>query len=163
MQRLIKIIGGIDEAAFKEFSEAIDALEKQSKTQPIDIELSSGGGSAYDALAFYSRLRLSPCHINIRTYGLVASAAVLVLAAGDVRAMTAESWVMVHEDSTKLKGHVFELEREAKHMRRLEDQWNALLAKRTLVDAATWGGLHRATTYLSAAECLELGLIDKII
>jgi ATP-dependent Clp endopeptidase proteolytic subunit ClpP len=162
-RRLIKIISGIDEAAFKEFSDEMDLLEARSSTERIEIELSSGGGSAYDALAFYSRIRMSPCPVRILAFGLVASAAVLVLGAGDVRVMFRESWVMVHEDSSKLNGHVYELERQSAHMRRLENQWNELLAKHTLVDAETWAGLHRATTYLSAAECLELGLIDKII
>jgi ATP-dependent Clp protease, protease subunit len=160
--RVIRIIGSIDEAAFKEFSEQMAALEDASRS-PIKIILSSGGGSAYDALAFSARMRLSPCRLMVTAYGLVASAAVLVLASGSRRYMTKESWVMVHEDSDKLNGNVVELEREVAHLRRMEDQWAELLELCTDISAATWTKLHKETTYLTPAQCLKLGLVEEII
>lgn len=160
-QRLIRIIGMIDENSFKEFSEQLYELEKTNK--PIHIELSSGGGVAYDALAFRGRIGSSPCVIKITAYGLVASAAVLILASGDVRYMAKEAWVMVHEDSDKIRGKVVDLERETKHLRRMEDQWNLLLERSTGTDWKVWERLHKDNTYLCAAECLKLGLVDKLI
>lgn len=160
--RLIRLIGVISEDSFKLFSEQLAELEA-SGDHAVIVELCSGGGSSYDALAFAGRIRNSPCDIVIRAYGLVASAAVLVLAAGDVRYMASEAWCMVHEDSNKLRGQVYELEREASHMRRMEEQWDVLLAELTNTSTAIWAQLHRKTTYLTATECLAFGLVDKII
>lgn len=161
-KRILRIIGTIDEQAFKEFSENLHILEMR-ETSPVIVELSSEGGIAYDALAFCGRIRNSPCDIIIKAYGLIASAAVIILAAGDQRLMAKEAWVMVHEDSDKLKGNVVELEKQSKHLRRLENQWCELLADLTKTPAVKWGQLHKATTYLNSKECLDLDLVDKII
>ncbi len=163
-KRLIKIIGSINEESFSSFCDQMDRYEASGKT-PIYVELSSGGGAAYDALAFLGRIRNSPCEVVVTGYGLVASAAVLVLAAGDTRYMARDSWVMVHEDSGKLKGTVVDLEREAAHLRRMEIQWNKILAELShyKTTASVWADLHSNTTYLSAIECLRLGLIDEVL
>jgi ATP-dependent protease ClpP protease subunit len=159
----IQIIGAIDEVQFTSFSEALSEYE-EAGTKRVRVELSSEGGNAYDALAFYSRMRLSPCEITVVAFGLVASAAVLILAAGDTRIMTRESWVMVHEDSVrKMSGKVTEVEKFGRHMRRLEDQWNRLLAKSSTLSAEGWGSLHKAETYLMPEDCLKHGLIERII
>lgn len=162
MSRTIRIIGAIDETAFKDFCEKLSDMEKDQK-RPILIELSSGGGSAYDALAFAGRIRAAPGPVIITAYGLVASAAVIILAAGKHRKMTRESWVMVHEDSGKLKGTVVDLERESTHMRRLEDQWCALLEEFTGFPAQSWSDMHKKTTYLSAQQCKDYGLVEEIV
>lgn len=160
--RRIQIIGSIDEENYKKFSEALYELEQESD-EVVNVELSSEGGSAMDALAFVSRIRLSGCPIHISAYGLVASAATLVLAAGDIREMTREAWVMVHEDHGKSKGSVSDLEKAATHLRRMENQWNNLMESHTKVDAETWARFNKETMYLNPQQCLEMGLIDRIV
>lgn len=158
--RVMRIIGDINELAFENFSEELHEAEI-NKEKKVIVELSSSGGSAYDALAFYSRMKNSLVEIEVHVYGYVASAAVLVLAAGDIRLMAREAWVMVHEDSVqKLTAKVTDLETNARHMRRLEDQWNALLAKNSSADAVKWGDLHKRETHLSAYDCIHFGLVE---
>lgn len=163
--RVIRIIGSIDEDAFRKFSAQLLELELANSKASITIELSSGGGTATDALAIVGRIRSSPCYkfINIEAYGLIASAAVMILAVCHLRSMSEEAWVMVHEDSGKIKGDVQTFEREAAHYRRMEDQWADLMAKYSTTSAEKWSNMHKATTYLTAKECLRLGLVDKII
>src|ERR1035438_446921 len=96
--RKLDIIGDIDFENFKEFSELLDALESKNSGQPISIHLASHGGDAHAALAYAARIRLSKCEIIITALGNVASAAIMILAAGDRRIMTSESWAMVHEE-----------------------------------------------------------------
>lgn len=162
-ERRLQIGPDIDEESFKEFSAALYQLETDDPKKPVVIELNSPGGDAYSALAFASRLRLSPCETTVVVYGLAASAAVLILAYGKKRYMTKESWVMVHEDSGKLTGNVVELERESVQMRRLEVQWANLLADRTKLHEEDWELLHKRTTYMTPEACLKAGLVDKII
>lgn len=163
--RTIKIIGGIDSDSYKEFSAQLDTFEVKPK-EPVLVELNSEGGSAYDALAFYDRIRLSTCDIEVRVFGQCSSAAVLVLAAGDRRSMTSSAWVLVHEDSTEemlTDKRVGQAEKDLRHLRRLEEQWNRLLEFRTGTPEATWAALHSNETYLSAEECANLGLIHEIV
>lgn len=160
--RKIVIAPEMSVESFLIFSEHLGLLEDESNSD-IEIELTSDGGSAHSALAYCGRMRLSNCKLTVTLYGIAASAAVLILAAADHRRMTREAWVMVHEDSGKLKGAVVDLEREAAHLRRLETQWALLLKEHTGTAAAIWTKLHKQTTYLDASDCLKLGLIDEII
>jgi ATP-dependent protease ClpP protease subunit len=161
----IYIVGEIDEAAFKRFDMKLTRLEQESDSISVRIVLSSGGGSAYDALSFYGRIRQSALHTEIECFGTAFSAALLILAAGDERRMDENAWAMAHEDTTDVAEYhkVAEAEKAIAHGRRLETQWYALLAERTSTNAAVWEHLHREETYLTPARCLELGLIDEIV
>ncbi len=137
------------------------------KSSPINILLMSDGGSAMSALAFYDRIKSSPNETKITATGLVASAAVIILAAGTVRRMTPNAWVMVHDDTpspddTKRK-RVSELKRTVRLSNRFENQWNALMAVNSKTAVSDWKKLHDEETYLDAKECLTLGLIHGIV
>lgn len=70
---------------------------------------------------------------------------------------------MVHQDTGETTGELHEREREIKQDRRLEDQWNTLMEKNTSTSKEEWAKLNRKTTYLTAEDCLKLGLVDEII
>lgn len=161
MSRKISIIGDIDWESFSDFNDELTELESIKK--PVDVMLASYGGDVHAALAFVARMRLSPCDVHITVYGYAASAATLILAAGDWRRMTKESWVMVHEDSGRLKGDVSYLKREAAQLGRLEDQWNRLMFEFTGIEESYWEKLNGMTSYLTPRECLDLSLIDEVI
>ncbi len=166
----IRIIGAIDEDAYAEFCVNLDALENITPTSKrpkrVTLEIMSDGGNAYSALAFVSRMRLSPLQFRTLASGRVASAATLILAAGNERFMTRESWLMVHEDSGGVEGTVSQMEAEIFHMRAMEDQWNKMLADWSHGKSSkeSFDELHkRGDTNMNARECLEWGLIDEII
>jgi ATP-dependent Clp protease protease subunit len=162
--RKINIIGDIDEVAYKEFVEQMDALEK-APGKAINIELTSHGGTALIAVAFHDRIRRSSCPVLVRAYGIVASAAVIILAAGDTRFMSKNAWLMVHEDTVALPEEirVAEAARSVAIGQKLEDQWNKLLEDRTATAASTWAELHQKESYLTAKDCLNYGIIDEIL
>lgn len=161
-EKRIFIVGDINDEAYREFSEQL--REAEFTKYKVVVELSSGGGDSYAALAFYTRIRSSCKPITVEAYGYVASAAVLILAAGHDRRIAKDSWVMVHEDTiSELSGDVTALERETRQYRNLENQWNDLLAKHTITSADEWARMHKATTYLTANQCLALGLVNEVI
>lgn len=165
LERKINIIGDIDDAAYEKFVESLDGFEEILSGDAVTIELSSAGGDAMAALAFYDRIRQISGDVTIHAFGIVASAAVVILAAGDIRIMSKNAWVMAHEDTVihSEDARVSEVERNVGHSRRLETQWSAILASRTNTTATEWGRLHASETYLDAKECLKLGLVDKIV
>ena len=163
----IYLHGDVDTDMYTVLSQGLDEAEANAPKDfkgYIDIELVSDGGSAYDAIAMHDRIINCPFNIRITGSGLVASAAVLILAAGDHRVLTKNSWVMVHEDSVVgvEDKQVHEVEKEVKHYRRLEDQWCQLLHNSTYTDLDMWAKLHKDETYLTPKECLALGLIEEI-
>lgn len=160
--RKLYIIGDVDAASFSNFCEELDLLEQESN-KDIIIELSSPGGLSMDALAFCGRMRLSSCNLIVKAYGLVGSAAVLLLAAGDKRLMAKESWLMVHEDQDEVSGNVSEFEKLSVRMRMFENQWAMLLEEHTGTNASVWAELHKKDVYIPAYDCLSLGIIDEVI
>lgn len=164
--RKIYIVGDIDHEAYLKFSKRMAKLEFLAATR-IHIILCSDGGSGTVALAFYDRIKMSPCLVTICGTGEVASAAVLILAAGKHRMMTPSAWAMVHDDeitSSEFKNRrVSGSERIIEQARRKENQWNELLEKNTNCIVSKWDELHKLETYLTAQDCLELGLIDEIL
>lgn len=159
--RRITIIGQIDDDSFEKFCTELTVFEEESSSR-VELELCSEGGYVYNALAFIGRMRRSPCDIYVIGYGYVASAATLILAAGTKRFLSEEAWVMVHEDSLKMKGTVSESRNELNQIERQERQWNELMAEYCSGAAQFWANMKR-DTYLSSSDCLRLGIIDKII
>lgn len=167
MHRKIFIVGDIDHESYLKFARKIDRLEDTSLDEIIHIHLMSEGGLAEAALAFYDRVKASPCEIQICGIGMVASAAALVLAAGDHRMLYPNAWVMVHDDtpakSDVVNLRVSQLKSKLSTYARLEDQWNKLMAESSGVSQDDWDDLHRRETHLTAQECLSYGLIEEII
>jgi ATP-dependent Clp protease, protease subunit len=160
--RRIVISGDIDSETYFQFTTELAEYENESDND-VELELNSTGGCAEDALAFTGRMRTSKCRINVIVSGACYSAAVILLASGETRRMTRESWVMVHEEQGESTGSVANREKDIAHYRRLENQWNYLMEFYTATKAEKWAELHKAETYLSADQCLELGLVDKVI
>ena len=72
---------------------------------------------------------------------------------------------MLHEDSLGgIEGaQVAMIERVAAHGRRLENQWCKLFADVSNVSKEDWDKLHAVETYLSADDCMTMGILDKVI
>lgn len=166
MVNKLYIIGDINDESYAKFTEELAELENTlRRNDMIEVELMSDGGSAYTALAFYDRIMNSKHVINITATGFTASAAALILAAGNTRRMTKNAWLMTHEDTVSdVKGlSVTEGEREVKHLRELENQWNTLLSRRSNLEPNDWEVMNKKTTYLTAQQCLNIKFIEEIV
>jgi ATP-dependent Clp protease protease subunit len=101
---------------------------------------------------------------NIICRGIAMSAAALLLAAGTgVRAASKHSKIMVHQLSTFAAGKLSDVKSNAKFADRLEDECNSMMAEFTKKPKEWWQSNQQSDLFLSAAEALELGIIDKII
>ncbi len=163
MSRKIYLIGDIDHSMHSKLTRRMARLEES--TEDISIVLSSDGGMSSVAFAMYDRIKMSPCNVNVVGTGLVASAAVLILAAGKHRSLTSNAWVMVHDDTTAIRksDRIVHAVKAVKQGRRVERQWNRLMAQNSKTPDWYWDKLHQKETHLTPAQCLRLGLIEEII
>lgn len=162
----VKLIGTVDEAMLKHFIKCVNILVNKRKTL-ITVVIHSGGGDAMIGLAISEYMRLIRTMYNVRfqvtALGDCSSAATIILVSGDNRYITKESWVMVHEDSGEISGNVTDIEVEVKQKRRMEDQWTRIFEDSTRTSWQAWEKMNKETTYLSAQECLMLGLVDEVV
>ena len=165
MTNLIHLVGEVNEEMFLHFSTQLAKIENlpDSSRHALNIILSSEGGTSYDGLAIASRMRSSPIKIYVEVHGKCMSAATIILAAGDYRTMGCQSWIMLHDSSGKVKGPLTELCRAVEQLESEEQQWANLLELYTGTPEEAWRKLSKKTTYLSASQALQLGLIDEII
>lgn len=162
----IYISGEISDESYVEFAEAFTKLYINPKVRKITISITSEGGNAYSALAYYDLITQASTTkpvITIAT-GLVASAASLIFMAGTERHMTKNAWLMVHEDTVSgvedMK--VSQIEKEAAHGRRLENQWCTLMQEATGIEFSTWKALHEKETFLDVTDCVNMGICRRI-
>ncbi len=97
--RSISIIGPIEEGWFDIVDAAMNEFERVSNKKTVTVKVYSEGGSVYEALAIVGRLRKSGCHIVTEGYGVVASAATIILACGHRRKISHYAQFMHHEYS----------------------------------------------------------------
>lgn len=158
----IRIVGEINEEAFKAFSEELSALESSKKTN-ITLELFSSGGYAASAVAIAGRILASNIHIDIKAYGEVHSAAILIIAAGSKRSAGIGTSFMVHEDSLEVSGDTTEVRKTALRMENEEKLWAGMLEQFTGTKSHIWLELSHKETYFGPEMALKLGLIDRIL
>ena len=142
---------------------SITHLEKLSN-DPINIRLTTGGGSVIDANSIIDRILNSTCEIHIHATGEICSAGIFVLASGHYRTCSFLLMLMHHEPSYDIEGRHshnkgFIKASEAQDLRMAK--W---LATRTKKDAAFWLKTGVSTDYYFTPEqALDYGLIDEII
>lgn len=131
---------------------------------PIRIYINSAGGNVYSMLGLYDFIRKSPTPVHTYAYGMAASAAAILLAAGKRRFATAHSFVLIHSVSSWLTGKVEDLKGDLKQAEHLNDLINKLLAEHTKISVSRLADKdkYKEDWWISAPEALELGIIDEI-
>jgi len=161
--RVVLINGDISEETFAMVDRELSEMESSSHDN-ITIRINSDGGNMSDGLAIVGRIVASPAHITTEGFGTVGSSALLVLACGKKRKMSKYAWVMHHESSLEIEGTLTELELEIRQARREEQFWNKHMAEFSNKNSEFWRkAASKNELYLSAAQCLELNVIDEII
>jgi len=160
--RVVQLIGEVDEHMFSFLDSALTLLEAQSR-KAIVIRINSTGGSTYDGTAIVSRIRASKCKITTECYGAAMSAASMILACGHKRRIAKLGWAMWHEASYEVGGRHSDIKEFAKQVDREEVAWAAAMAAFTQRPQAFWASIGtNKDYYFSPDQCLELGIVDEI-
>ena len=164
INRSFCINGDIDNKLFETVDTKLSLIEREGDG-PITIKLNSAGGDPYGAWAVVSRMKASKCKIIVEGHGSVASAATMILAAGDIKRVSRYCTIMFHESSIEefggklsdMKDMVFALERE-------EKMYVEFLARASKKPSKFWANMiqSKRDTYLTAHELLKMGIIDEV-
>lgn len=129
----------------------------------IRVEINSPGGDVFDAIAIYNALRTHPAHVTTRVDGIAASAASLIVQAGDRRQMLSSSQLMIHNAWGMTVGD----SRDHDDMRALLEQQDDIIAgiyaNRSDKDRPHFRTLMDAETWMSDQRAVEEGLADEVV
>ncbi|MFA4845729.1 MAG: ATP-dependent Clp endopeptidase proteolytic subunit ClpP [Patescibacteria group bacterium] len=140
-------------------------LESQDKTKDIKIYINSPGGSVTSGLAIYDAMQYVKPDVSTICVGLAASMGAVLLAAGakGKRFALPNAEVMIHQVLGGVQGQATDIKIHAERILKIKDRLNDILAKHTgkkksLVEQDT-----ERDYFLTAAEAVKYGLIDKVI
>ncbi len=136
---------------------------EQITAPEIRVAINSPGGDVFDAIAVYNALRAHPARVTTRVDSLAASAASIVVQAGDHRVMLTASQMMIHDAWGVVIGNAAEMREMADLLDMESDIIAGIYAARTGGDAEHFRALMRATTWLTAEQAVEAGLADEVV
>lgn len=139
-------------------------LELTRTYDKIDIRINSGGGEVYCGLAIYEALRNSAANLTIYVDGIAASMAAIIALCGKPLYMSPYARLMLHNVSGGSWGNSKELRRVAEEMEQLQGTLAKMIAGRLgktpeEIETTYFDGEDH---WLTAQECLSMGLIDGI-
>ena len=130
---------------------------------PIRIRLNSGGGIAFDGTAIHSVLSDYRGHKTIIVQGIAASAASVIMMAGDRIEMSAGSVLMIHDpsqDFTSYRGTSDEHRRVANSLDKISDAVAQIYAKRSEKPIGEIRQIMVAESWFTPEEAVAAGFAD---
>lgn len=140
-----------------------DELAKYSNVTEITVYINSYGGDVFEGTAIYSQLRRHSAHKTVYVDGFACSIASVIAMAGDEVVMPRNTLMMIHNMWRVAVGNAAELRKAADDL----DTINAAGREAYLVKAGDKLSAERlsefmeAETWLTAEQCIELGLADR--
>jgi ATP-dependent Clp protease, protease subunit len=165
-ERIIFLAGPINDAVANTVVAQLLFLEHENPKKEIKLYVNSPGGSVTAGLAIYDTMQYVKCDVSTICIGIAASMGAVLLAAGTKgkRFALPNSEVLIHQVMVEgIGGQATEIEISAKHILKMRERLNQLLAKHTNRPLSKIQKDTERDYWLSAQEAKDYSLVDKII
>lgn len=152
-------------------TESLSKMDHQSKMHqleynyrpPIKLHLQSLGGELMPSFYVCDFIKKMDTPVHIYIDGFVASAASLISVCGQKRYMTEHSFMLIHQLRSQSSGKFNEMKDELKNLDFFMDNLKDIYLSNSKITPERLQQLLDTDIWISAQECLSLGLIDRII
>lgn len=142
-------------------------LEAQDPDKDIRLYINSPGGSIPAGLAIYDTMQYIKCDVSTICLGLAASFGAFLLAGGarGKRMALPNAEIMIHQPAISggVKGQATDIQIVSDHIQHSKRRLNRIMAENTGKTEEEIAAATERDNYMSAAEALEFGMIDRII
>lgn len=140
-------------------------LESQDAEKDISLYINSPGGEVYSGLAILDTMSFIKPQVSTICVGMAASMAAVLLSAGakGKRFCLPHSKVMIHQPSGGAQGQQTEIEIVAEEIKKTRRELNQILSDASGQPIEKVQADTERDNYLTAAEALDYGLIDRIV
>ena len=164
-ERVVFLVGPVDEATANLVVAQMLFLESENPDKDINFYINSPGGSIAAGFAIYDTMQFIKPDVSTLCVGMAASMGAFLLAAGTKgkRSALPNSTVLIHQPMGGFQGQASDIAIHAKFILSLRERLNRLLAQHT---GKPIDQIERDTdrdNFLTAAEAVEYGLIDKVL
>lgn len=164
-ERIILLTGPITDGLANLIIAQLLFLASRDPKKDIYLYINSPGGIVTSALAIYDTMQYIKCDISTFCLGQAASGGAILLAAGTKgkRYALPNAEILLHQVMGKTSGQAVDVEIWTKHMIRIKNKLNRILAKHT---SQAMKKIEKDTDrdlFLSAEEAKEYGIIDEVL
>ena len=141
-------------------------LDSEDNSKPIYLYINSPGGSVTAGLAIYDTIQYVKSDVVTICVGLAASMGAFLLGAGTKgkRLALPHSRIMIHQPlGGTSQRQASDIEIEAREILRIKDMLNKSMSDMTGQELAKIEKDTDRDYFMSAAEAVEYGLIDRVI
>ena len=163
--RIVFLGGPVSDQVANSVVAQLILLEHEDAEKDIKLYINSPGGSVTAGLAVYDAMQYVKPDVATVCVGLAASMGAVLLAAGKKgkRFVLPNSEVLLHQVMGGAEGQAVEVEIAAKHIIRMKDRLNQILAKHTGQPLSKIEKDTDRDFFLTAPEAKEYGLVDEVI
>lgn len=139
-------------------------LDSVDSDKDISIYLNTPGGSVYAGLGIYDTMQFVKSRVATICTGMAASMGAVLLVAGEkgMRAALPHSRVMIHQPMGGIQGQASDIEITAKEILKLKDELYQIIADHSGQAMDKIRQDADRDYWMTAAEALEYGMIDKV-
>ena len=140
-------------------------LESEDPNKDINLYINSPGGSVTAGMAIYDTMQYIKCDVSTTCIGMAASMGAFLLAGGTKgkRYALPNAEIMIHQPSGGAKGMASDIQIVAEEILKTKAKLNRILAENTGKDIEQIAKDTDRDNYMSAAEAVEYGIIDKVV
>ncbi len=164
-ERIIFLAGPINDGMANTVIAQLLFLEHEDPKKDIKLYINSPGGSVSAGLAVYDTIQHIKPDVSTICVGMAASMAAVLLLSGKKgkRIALPNAEILLHQVMGGTEGQAVEIEIAAKHILKVKEKLNQLIARHT---GQSFAKIEKDTDrdfHLSAAEAKEYGVIDEIL
>ncbi len=163
--RIVFLRGQVDDDSANLIVAQLLHLDVENPKADIHLYVNSPGGSVTAGMSIYDTMQYITCNVATYCIGQAASMGAMLLTAGTKgkRYCLPNSRVMIHQPLGGFQGSTTEILIRTKEFLNIKKRMNELMAKHT---GKSLEVIERETDrdhFLSAAEAVEFGLVDKVL
>ena len=140
-------------------------LDSENPEKDIMLYINSPGGVITAGMAIYDTMNLIKADVSTICLGEAASMGSFLLSSGakGKRLALPSARIMIHQPLGGAQGQATDIEIEAKEILRMKKELTSILAQNSGQDLEKVQKDCERDYYMSAAQAVEYGLIDKVI
>jgi ATP-dependent Clp protease protease subunit len=168
--RVIGLFGDIDEEKSSIACASLISFYKMSESEPIELFISTNGGSADDMFAIVDTIKhldSKGCEVHLAGIGKVMSAGVLILASGTKgkRRVGSNTRLMLHSVQGGTQGPYYNMKEDMANMKKSQEHYAKVLCQETKMTMQEVKKIlnRKKDTYFTAHQAIEMGIADEIL
>ena len=163
--RIIFLSGEVEDNMANTIVAQMLFLEAEDPDKDIYLYINSPGGVVTAGMAIYDTMQYIKPDVSTICIGQAASMGSLLLTAGakGKRFALPNARIMIHQPLGGARGQSTDVQIQAKELLRIRQMLNEILSERTGKSLEQIEADTERDNFMSAAEAVEYGLVDKVI